>query len=171
MARAINFFAYGNGKCYIANTFNDGNESSYVHLASAAFAGIITSTATNPIWLVKTRLQLDRDAVSGSRRYRNSLDCVQQVLHREGIRGLYKGLSASYLGVSESTIQWVTYEHLKGVLARRSIRRKLAGYPEDSALDTVLVWLGKLGAAAGAKFMAAGLTYPHEVRAKCRVLC
>ena len=36
-----------------------------------------------------------------------------QILRVEGIRGLYKGLSASYLGVSESTIQWVLYEQFK----------------------------------------------------------
>ncbi|KAK1911052.1 hypothetical protein P3342_011654 [Pyrenophora teres f. teres] len=59
-ARAINFFAYGNGKRLISTHFNNGQEAAWVHLCSAATAGIVTGTATNPIWLVKTRLQLDK---------------------------------------------------------------------------------------------------------------
>jgi solute carrier family 25 protein 33/36 len=65
-----------------------------VHLISAATAGLVTSTATNPIWVVKTRLQLQ----GNTRRYKNSLDCVMHILREEGTRGLYKGMSASYLG-------------------------------------------------------------------------
>lgn len=112
-ARAINFFAYGNGKRVYADWFNNGQEAAFVHLLSAATAGIITGTATNPIWLVKTRLQLDKqNAVGGKRQYLNALDCVRQTIKTEGVRGLYKGLSASYLGVSESTLQWVLYEQV-----------------------------------------------------------
>jgi hypothetical protein len=57
-ARSINFFTYGNGKQIIANRFNDGQENSYVHFCAAGIAGIVTGSATNPIWVVKTRLQL-----------------------------------------------------------------------------------------------------------------
>lgn len=112
-ARAINFFAYGNGKRLYAQWLNNGQEGAGIHLLAAATAGVITGTATNPIWLVKTRLQLDKqNAVGGRRQYRNALDCVRQTIRTEGIRGLYRGLSASYLGVSESTLQWVLYEQV-----------------------------------------------------------
>ena len=57
-ARSINFFTYGNGKQIIANEFNNGQQNSYVHLCAAAIAGIATGSATNPIWVVKTRMQL-----------------------------------------------------------------------------------------------------------------
>jgi len=56
-ARSINFFMYGNGKQTIADRFNGGQENSYVHLCAAAIATILTGTATNPIWVVKTRPQ------------------------------------------------------------------------------------------------------------------
>jgi solute carrier family 25 protein 33/36 len=36
-----------------------------------------------------------------------------RILKQEGVKGLYKGMSASYLGVAEGTIQWVIYENLK----------------------------------------------------------
>lgn len=163
-ARSINFFFYGNGKRVIADQFNSGQENAYVHLTSAAIAGIATSTATNPIWLIKTRLQLDKNPLDPSKPpYRNSFDCIKQVLRKEGIGGLYRGLSASYLGVSESTIQWTTYEYFKSLIARRTAIRRAQGLPENTTLESSIEWAGKLGAAAGAKLLAAGIAYPHEV--------
>ncbi|KZF20485.1 mitochondrial carrier [Xylona heveae TC161] len=166
-ARAINFYTYGNGKRVISDYFNHGQEAAWVHLCAAATAGIVTSTATNPIWLVKTRLQLDKSHAekSGShlnRQYKNSLDCTMQVLRKEGIRGLYKGLSASYLGVSESTLQWVLYEQMKMFLARREARMLASGKSKTN-WDHAVDWIGKIGAAGSAKFFAAIITYPHEV--------
>lgn len=37
--------------------------------------------------------------------YKNSIDCAVRVYREEGIRGFYKGLVASYVGVSETAIQ------------------------------------------------------------------
>ncbi|KAG8961313.1 hypothetical protein FRC03_005528, partial [Tulasnella sp. 419] len=50
-ARSINFFTYGNGKLLIAEHFNGGKETTLVHLSAAAIAGVVTSTATNPLWV------------------------------------------------------------------------------------------------------------------------
>ncbi|EON67663.1 hypothetical protein W97_06806 [Coniosporium apollinis CBS 100218] len=164
-ARAINFYVYGNGKRVLAQTFNEGREAAWVHLCSAAAAGIVTGTATNPIWLVKTRLQLDRShakEAGGGRLYKNALDCTIKTVRHEGIRGLYRGLSASYLGVTESTLQWVLYEQMKMSLAARE-ERLAASTKEPSVWDRTVGWTGKLGAAGGAKFIATILTYPHEV--------
>lgn len=147
-ARSINFFTYGNGKRLIADEFNDGKENSWVHLCAASLAGIVTGTATNPIWVVKTRLQLaqgDRKVLGGS------WACIQKIMREEGIRGFYKGLSASYLGVTESTIQWVLYERLK----------KLSSATDGQG--RISQWLGMLASAGSAKFVASMITYPHEV--------
>ncbi|KAF4548526.1 putative mitochondrial carrier protein 16 [Elsinoe fawcettii] len=167
-ARAINFWAYGNGKRIISQTFNNGQEAAWVHLLAAANAGIVTGTATNPIWLVKTRLQLDKATAEKTgagldgRKYKNALDCTMQTVRTEGIRGLYRGLTASYLGVTESTLQWVLYEQMKGSLALREARMAASG-KQMTSWDDAVSWFGKLGAAGGAKFIAALVTYPHEV--------
>lgn len=145
-ARSINFFTYGNGKQVIANKFNDGVETAAVHLSAAAFAGIATSTFTNPIWVVKTRMQL---SAGQSKPFSSSWECIRTILHENGIRGLYKGLSASYLGVSEGIIQWTLYEQL------RRVAKRVEGGP--------LEWVGMSGAAGGAKMIASLITYPHEV--------
>ncbi|KAG8898947.1 hypothetical protein FRB99_007022 [Tulasnella sp. 403] len=153
-ARSINFFTYGNGKLLIADKLNGGVETSAVHLSAAVIAGIVTSTATNPIWVVKTRLQLESGSGSlakaesfGSRIFR-SYSLTRRILHNQGIPGLYKGLSASYLGVTEGTIQWVLYERLKRAVAGKG------GTTE---------WIGTLFAAGAAKSVASLITYPHEV--------
>jgi hypothetical protein len=166
-ARSINFFVVGNGKRIIADYGNNGEESAWVVLCAAALAGIVTSTVTNPIWLIKTRLQLDKNIVEKTggvavRRYRNSWDCIKQVVRQEGIRGLYKGMSASYLGVTESTLQWVLYEQMKKSLAKREERIVLSGRPKN-LWDRTVEWTGNVGAAGGAKLVAALATYPHEV--------
>ncbi|KAL2168064.1 hypothetical protein VTG60DRAFT_492 [Thermothelomyces hinnuleus] len=165
-ARSINFYTYGNGKRIIGDYF-DNKDSAWVHLSAGALAGIVTSTATNPIWMVKTRLQLDKNMALESggitkRRYKNSLDCIRQVLRDEGIRGLYKGMSASYLGVAESTMHWMLYEQIKRSLARREERITLSGRPKNW-WDHTVDWTGKFGAAGFSKFVAAVITYPHEV--------
>ena len=166
-ARAINFYTYGNGKRIISNYFNGGQENAWVHICAAINAGVVTGTATNPIWLVKTRLQLDRSRAekagsSSVRRYRNSLDCVRQTIREEGFRGLYRGLTASYLGVTESTLQWFLYEQGKLYLSRRQAQLVASGQ-DPTSWDQAVDWGGKIGAAGSAKFFAAIITYPHEV--------
>ncbi|KAJ7140250.1 mitochondrial carrier protein RIM2 [Mycena crocata] len=147
-ARSVNFFVYGNGKQLLSNIFNDGRENISVHLAAAAIAGIASATAANPIWVVKTRLQLDSRLAET--RSRSSWATIQMIVKDEGIRGFYKGLSASYLGVVEGTIQWVLYEKLKRLTAGTKGR------------DGLQEWLGTMGSAGTAKCIASLVAYPHE---------
>ena len=72
-------------------------------------------------------------------------------MREEGIRGFYKGLSASYLGVTEGTIQWVLYERLKKLSITVDGQN---GLPQ---------WLGMMASAGSAKLVATIITYPHEV--------
>lgn len=76
---------------------------------------------------------------------------IKQIAREEGIRGFYKGLSASYLGVTEGVIQWALYERLK--IITQSIEGK----------GGTLQWAGMLGSAGTAKCVASLITYPHEV--------
>ncbi|KAL1973856.1 hypothetical protein VTN31DRAFT_5416 [Thermomyces dupontii] len=167
-ARSINFYVYGNGKRILADYFGYQDTTTTpwnIHLSAAAIAGIATGTATNPIWLVKTRLQLDKsNAESGKgRRYKNSWDCIKQTVRHEGIRGLYRGLSASYLGVTESSLQWVMYEQMKKFLARREAARSADPNHVPTLWDQLELWGGRIASAGMAKLIAAIATYPHEV--------
>lgn len=159
-ARLINFFTYGASKELISRHCNGGVEATWVHLALGIAAGFVTLTATNPIWLIKTRLQLDK---TKGRHYKNSWDCFRYVVKTEGFRSLYKGLSASYLGGAELTLQWVLYEQMKLLLQRRLIEAHGPDGKTKSTADHVYEWCARLGAAGAAKFVALLITYPHEV--------
>lgn len=159
-ARSINFFTYGSTKEIISSNFNGGNEAAWIHLASGLSAGFVTSTATNPIWLIKTRLQLDK---SKGKHYKNSYDCFKHIMKYEGFRSLYKGLSASYLGGIESTLQWVLYEQMKSFVNRKSFETYGNDPSKKTTKDHILEWSARSGAAGAAKFVASLITYPHEV--------
>lgn len=75
---------------------------------------------------------------------------AMRIVRTEGIGGLYKGLTASYLGVSESTIQWVLYERLKH-------------FNEKHESSNIPAWMRTVSAAGTAKMVATLITYPHEV--------
>ena len=161
-ARSINFFTYGTTKELYSKAFNNGHESPLIHLMSAATAGWATSTATNPIWMIKTRVQLDK--AGKTRRYANSWDCLKSIVKNEGVRGLYKGLSASYLGSVEGILQWLLYEQMKLVIKNRSIEK--FGHSNDGQKTTgerIKEWCQRSGSAGLAKFIASIVTYPHEV--------
>lgn len=161
-ARSINFFTYGTTKEIYSMTLNNGQEAVWIHLMAAATAGWATSTATNPIWLVKTRLQLDKAGTT--KKYKNSWDCLKNVVQKEGILGLYKGLSASYLGSVEGILQWVLYEQMKHIIKQRSMEKfGNISEVEKSTSDKIKEWCQRSGSAGLAKFVASIITYPHEV--------
>ena len=119
-SRAIYFGTYSQGKGMFTE-LNGGQENSLIHLGAAAIAGVTVATVTCPLWVVKTRMQLQSTAQKYSAQskpgdaipYKNSIDCVKRVILEEGAKGLYKGLGASYLGVIESSLQFVLYERAK----------------------------------------------------------
>ena len=96
-SRSIYFFTYSFAKKTLSPT--EGKSGPLVHILSAMCAGAATSTATNPIWLVKTRLQLTRASRSPTTRpFLGLVDCVMGIFRKDGLLGFYRGLSASYFG-------------------------------------------------------------------------
>eukprot|EP00656_Telonema_subtile_P015584 TRINITY_DN18194_c0_g1_i1.p1 TRINITY_DN18194_c0_g1~~TRINITY_DN18194_c0_g1_i1.p1 ORF type:complete len:299 (-),score=66.55 TRINITY_DN18194_c0_g1_i1:20-916(-) len=87
-------------------------------------AGVITTSFTNPIWLVKTRLQLQqaRGPVVGGDQYlyRGTLDAFRKIVKSDGVVGLWRGIGPALLLVSHGSIQFTIYDELKIMLSRRS---------------------------------------------------
>nr|XP_060618569.1 solute carrier family 25 member 36-A-like [Anolis sagrei ordinatus] len=154
-SRAIYFAAYSEAKEKLNTVLVP--ESKKVHMLSAACAGVTSATLTNPIWLVKTRMQLEARARGESRA--NGLQCAMRVYYTEGLRGFYRGITASYAGVSETIIHFVIYEALKQRL--REDQAFLA--PSLPLSHNSQDFCRLMAAAAISKTCASCIAYPHEV--------
>lgn len=167
-ARAIYFGAYSTFKDKFSSYGLNGRAYNFL---SAAGAGSISATLCCPIWVVKTRLQLmpahsvaatavatRQNVVSVgfaevetavATKARPQFSSVRQVAmdmyRKEGPRAFFRGLSASYWGISESAIQFALYEECKDHIE------------EPTNLKYFL-------AAGACKLLASLCTYPHEVR-------
>jgi hypothetical protein len=54
--------------------------------------------------------------------YSSIWDAVRKIRQTEGIGAFYKGMGASYLGITESVFQFVLYERLKVRIAEHNHR-------------------------------------------------
>lgn len=86
----------------------------------------------------------------------NALQCARYVYKTEGVRGFYRGLTASYAGISETMICFLIYETLKKQLAKRQFSSP-NGEKEKGASD----FLSLMMAAAFSKGCASCIAYPH----------
>ncbi|KPP59298.1 solute carrier family 25 member 33-like [Scleropages formosus] len=144
-SRAIYFATYSKSKEALNGIFvpNTG----IVHMSSAGIAALFRNlffTLANK----KTRREKATTA----------LQCARRVFQTEGVRGFYRGLSASYAGISETMICFLIYESLK----KHLLESHLA--PSSSAGDkSGSHFMELMAVAAFAKGCASCIAYPHEV--------
>ena len=139
------------------------------HLLSGTIAGLLTSLATNPIWVVKVRLQLqslvEQQRGNGShttamkRPYNGFLDGLVSIAREEGMRGLYKGIGPSIILVSHGALQFTLYEKFKSWLQSNP---ELLHENEDSTTSGTSVSHSLLASTAS-KLVASISTYPMQV--------
>ncbi|XP_029381297.1 solute carrier family 25 member 36-A isoform X2 [Echeneis naucrates] len=161
-SRAIYFAAYSTAKEKLNGVLEP--DSTQVHMVSAGMAGFTAITATNPIWLIKTRLQLD--ARNRGERRMNAFECVRRVYKMDGLRGFYRGMSASYAGISETVIHFVIYESIKRKLLEAKAHASMD--EEDDSVKNASDFVGMMLAAATSKTCATSIAYPHVIRTRLR---
>jgi len=116
---------------------------------SAGLASSATAAITNPLWLVKTRLQT-QPVYKNQHHARGTLETARAIVRHEGVRGLYKGLGASFLASSQAMVQFPIYEELKALLCSQNntVQKNTCSYLAASAISASLACI---------------LTYPAEV--------
>ncbi|KAF2068357.1 hypothetical protein CYY_010317 [Polysphondylium violaceum] len=106
---ALNFTFYEaikeNTKKYIIN-----DPPVYFSSLYGALSGSITMTILYPLDVVKRRLMLQR-YYKDPNQHKNFIHCIYQIVKKEGIRALYKGLKPAYLKVIPTvSINFFCYE-------------------------------------------------------------
>jgi len=128
--------------------------SVFTHISAAVSAGFFVDIFTNPLWLIRTRMitqQLhcilhDKFQTDS---YSNIFRTFRTIHLSEGAQAFFKGITASFLGLSHVAVQFPIYESLKSYF-----KSKNNGTEPIPAL---------ILSSAIAKMCASAATYPHEV--------
>ena len=115
-------------------------------IMSAITTGVICNTITNPLWVVKTRVQ--SQYLYSEKHYGSITASLRRIYTFEGFGALYKGLLASYIGILHPTILYPLYE---------GVKRQIKIYKGDTN------HFDHFGASMVAKSIATVLTYPHVI--------
>ena len=127
---------------------------------SSLTAGACSTMLTNPIWVIKTRLQSQSstptsDGMRAPFHYTSTFDAAKKMYRTEGFRSFYSGLTPAMLGLTHVAIQFPLYEWFK---------MKFTGYgmgQHPAHGDSHFV--GISAATFLSKVCASTATYPHEV--------
>lgn len=120
------------------------------HAYAAWESGTAVVFLTNPVWLVKTRMQVEGSkGVGGAAPYSSVSGAFREIVRTDGFTGLYRGLVPALCLTAHGVVQFTVYEALKEAT--------------PGADGTRLFTFGLMS-----KVLAAILTYPYQV-AKARL--
>jgi len=108
-AWGIYFFLYSSLKSrYVVSEKDMSNTQA---LVLATISGGICQVLTNPVWLVKVRLQSQPH--QAKEQYSGMIDAFRTILKEEGFKGFYRGITPALFGTSHGAVQMAAYEKLK----------------------------------------------------------
>mmetsp|Transcript_0 Transcript_0/g.2 ORF Transcript_0/g.2 Transcript_0/m.2 type:complete len:291 (-) Transcript_0:1386-2258(-) len=125
-----------------------------LNFVGSTFSGCVVVFLTNPIWLIKTRLELQ---THGNQHYSGTIQAAKRIVHEEGYLGLYKGVGPALILTSNGAIQFVIYEELK----QRFIPSSDTEYRKASSGQGFSIQYFLMGALS--KAIASSITYPYQV--------
>ncbi len=186
---AVWFTVYNKSKVYLADyhrkrykcpstwifTNRTKDNIHLINFWSSIIAGASSTIATNPIWVIKTRLMSQsnpnahrsdhprpgntptaRPTLHTPWHYRSTLDAARKMYSSEGLLSFYSGLTPALLGLTHVAVQFPTYEYLKTKFTGQGM-----GQAEGPGAEAH--WSGILSASILSKILASSATYPHEV--------
>lgn len=87
--------------------------SGYKEYVAGLLAGVATVGIGHPFDTVKVKLQKHNTEAHGMK-YKNGLHCTARIVKSEGVRGLYRGATSSFLGMAfESSLLFGIYSRTK----------------------------------------------------------
>lgn len=125
--------------------------------------GACSTMATNPIWVIKTRLMSQSSSKAENHisrapwHYRNTWDAARKMYRTEGILSFYSGLTPALLGLTHVAVQFPLYEVFKQRFTGIGQGQK------ETEEDRSHHFYGLALAVFLSKVCASTATYPHEV--------
>jgi solute carrier family 25 protein 33/36 len=84
-SRSAYFYVYQRTKKFLSPRLPEGSPGNA--LVAGFLAGVAGNTLTNPIWMVRTRMQLLIDHNAGQRQYTGYRDAITTIFTEEGLGG------------------------------------------------------------------------------------
>lgn len=127
-------------------------KSSPANFLAGLQAGVGMTLVTNPIFVIKTRMQ----TATKEQRLHGFFAEVRELVRTEGLRGMYKGLVPALPLTCHAALHWTIFERFKQLVAQWH------GDPNRpvNVAETFLT-------ASSSKVVAAALTYPLHVMKTC----
>jgi adenine nucleotide transporter 17 len=200
LSSAVYFYWYQFFKAQLLRRTQRKSMTPAANTAVACLAGVVNVFLTTPIWVVNTRMTLQRpqplpnattatttstttntsvsasstsvtnginnagasattassaaSSAAANAHFNGVFDALAKIYAAEGIHGLYKGVTASLILVTNPVIQFVTYEQMVKFLVVHRIRNG-----QDKTLSSFEYFV--FGAIA--KALATVVTYPYQV--------
>lgn len=119
----VQLSTYDGVKSFLRGSRLNLPDSFSTHLLASSVTTCAAVTALQPFDFLSTRLMNQADPSPGQpRQYANALDCAQQTLRTEGLRGFFKGAATNYARFTPyGILQLVLIEQFKNLSA--SIQR------------------------------------------------
>lgn len=158
---------------------NDITLSSMENFQMATLSGVVLVFGTNPVWLIKLRMQLQMKKTTelmsqnGTKivQYNGFVDALRKIVRDEGFFALYKGTGPALLLTSHGGVQFVVYEflrkHFHYTRAQQQEQTSSSSSSSSTSRTTVIKKfedsLGYLTIGAISKMVASTVTYPFQV--------
>ncbi|KAJ3214683.1 hypothetical protein HK099_006698 [Clydaea vesicula] len=157
--RMLWFATYESFKVAISNHTTRKLDDPFVHSGSALLSSVVCVVGITPLWVIRTRMMTQNTETIYY--YRSVSHAFKSIIKKEGLTSLYRGLIPSFLGIAHPLIQFPLYERFKIVISNYEHHSKLEDYNPNKRPE--LSNLGILTSSIVSKFIAAVITYPHEV--------
>lgn len=166
----VYFYAFHGLRAVVAGNSPKSSGSVSRDLLLGSVAGVINVLLTNPMWVVNTRMKMQRPADQSSSEsqstamrakkmthYKGIIDGLMTITREEGAATLWSGAVPSLMLVSNPAIQFMCYEWLK---------RRVAQWMQGQPLTSLQIFT----VGAMAKCVSTVITYPLQVaQSKLRV--
>lgn len=125
--------------------------SLFAHGVAGLFAGLTSAFVATPVELLKVKLQLQSERSVLDRQFKGPVDCAKQIIHVQGFKGLWSGLTGSFAFRSNFFWMFLSFEALMRGFSR------LTGSPYEISTGTANFLSGGL-----ASFAFWGMAIPAD---------